>query len=241
MTITTNETGGSERLGMTFKMAGGKLRLEMDMSSLLGAAGGGEAAAMMSGAYMLLQSDGRMAMIVPGFQNPMTGGTGMGMIMDTQMLKGRIGADVTSNVDTTVAAAMNKVSIEDLGAGETILGHATRRYRITETPGGGDASGTEAIEVWVATDLPDAVAGFKSFGESFASSFLDLTSQAATDAITRKMSDGFPMRVVATSSAGKEMMRMEVSRAERVSFDDKEFEVPAGIQLMDMGAMLKKR
>lgn len=236
MTIAVNSKDVNAPMGMTLKISGDKMRMEMDMSSMLGSMGGGEATAMMSNAYMLMQADGRTAMIFPNFQNPMSGGKGMGMIMDPEMIKGQLNQTMDSNAKEPSDIT---VKLDDLGPGETILGHPTRHYKLTHqmTVDGKQESG--AAEVWVATDLKDAEAGFRKFGESFGKSFLGASSDKAEDAIFAKMPGGFPLRIVA--GTGSETVRVDVTKAEKVSIDEKEFEVPAGIQLMDLARMMGGR
>jgi hypothetical protein len=237
MTVAVNTKEANAPIGMTLKLAGDKMRMEMDVSSMLGSAGGGEAATMMNGAYMLAQSDGRIAMVLPNMRNPFGGGaTGMGMIIDSEMIKGQIRESADS-----IAKAPSEVTVtmDDLGPGETILGHATRRYRLTHrlTMGGQQEGGT--AEVWMASDLAEAEAGFRKFGEAFGKSLLGGSSVDVENAIFAKMPTGFALRIVATS--GTETIKMEVTKAQKTSMDASEFEVPSGIQLMDIGAMLGGR
>ena len=234
MTIAVSAKEVTAPIGMTLKIAGNKMRMEMDVSSMLASAGGGEASAMMTGAYMLAQTDGRIAMILPNMRNPFGGnGTGMGMIMDAEMIKGQLG----QAADSVVKASNDvTVTIDDLGPGETILGRATRRYKLTHrvTVNGQQESGT--AEVWMASDLAEAEAGFRKFGESFGKSLLGGSSADVENAIFAKMPPGFALRMVAT--AGTETVKMEVTKAQKLSIEEKEFEVPSGIQIMDLAAML---
>jgi hypothetical protein len=230
MTISMSENDKTESIGMTMKLAGEKLRLEMDVSAMAGAMGAGDDAAMLKGAYMLVQGEGKIAMVMPSFTNPLTGSAGMGMIMNAEMMKGQFGGAMPSAPDVNI-------TVTDLGPGETILGHPTRRYRVTENSTSTGTGAPDAVEVWLASDLADVEAGFKKLGNSFATSFF---GPVFAGSAAGKVPPGFPLRVVGTTAAGKEVMRLDVSRAEKLNIDDKEFEVPAGIQMMDLGAMMKR-
>jgi hypothetical protein len=53
------------------------------------------------------------------------------------------------------------------------------------------------------------------------------------------LEDTFPLRAVQYDSAGKEKSRMEVTKVDKKSLDDKMFEVPAGYQTQNMDDMMK--
>jgi hypothetical protein len=237
MSVNAEGSGMSGPMQMTLKAAGSRLRIEMDMSAVMGGAGS-DASAMMNGAFMLPQDDGRLAMILPNMQNPIAGGTGMGMIMDMQSMTGTL-----QELGVSLEITDMKVSVEDLGAGETILGHKTKKYRMTQSylMGGKPFSGV--TEFLMATDMTDAEAGLRKFNDSFGKQFVGAaTSKQAQAEIQAKTPPGFAMRTVValTTPDGQQNMRMEVTKAERASIDEKDFEVPAGIQLMDMGQMMKR-
>lgn len=237
MSITTEGAGMNAPLQMTLKAAGAKLRMEMDFSAMMGGGGGAESA-MMSGVYVLPQDDGRMAMIMPNMQNPMSGGTGMGMIMDPQAMTSaarNLGAAVPTFSDL-------KMSVVDLGAGEAIAGRATRKYKVTQSYRIDDRPFEGTTEVWMATDMADAEEALKkfgAFGHQFVGAATSKDIQAEMDA---KMPKGFALRTLVnmTTPDGPQSVRMETVKAEKATFDDKDFEVPAGIQLMDMAAMMKR-
>jgi hypothetical protein len=235
MAVTAEGAGMNAPMTMTLKAAGAKLRIEMDMSAMMG---GGGAGPMMNGAFMLPQADGRMAMILPNMQNPLGGGMGLGMIMDMQSLSGQM-RDLGISLDITDM----KVTLEDLGAGDAILGRKTKKYKMTQKYSMGGKPYEGVSELWMTTDMNDAEAGLKKFQESFGMNFVGAaTSKEVKDEIQGKTPPGFPMRtvVIMTTPEGPQKMTMEVTKAEKASIDEKEFDVPAGIQLMDMAQMMKR-
>jgi hypothetical protein len=208
-TITMRVSPGTEApFTATFKTAGERMRLEADVSSIFGGRGG----AMMSGAYMLPKDDGKIVIVAPNVPN-MSGGTGMAMAMDLASMAGRMGGEPPKITDVTV---------EDLGAGEAILGYKTHKYRVRQPD--------NTVEFWVA-DLPGT--DFKKFVTGFGARFSGVDPRMAA-----KMPSGFAMKVVVT---GKDPVSTEVTRIEKTSFTDADFEVPAGMQVMDMSGMMGGR
>lgn len=237
MAVVAEGAGMTGPMQMTLKAAGSKLRIEMDMSAVMGGAGG-DMGPMMNGAFMLPQEDGRLAMILPNMQNPLGGGMGMGMIMDMQTMTGTL-RDLGISMEITEM----KVALEELGAGETIMGHKTKKYKMVQSylMGGKPYSGT--TEFSMATDMTDAETGLKKFNDTFGKQFLGAaTSKEVQAEMQAKTPPGFAMRTVVsmTTPDGPQTMKMEVTKAEKATIDEKDFEVPAGIQLMDMGAMMKR-
>jgi hypothetical protein len=209
-TITMRITTGTQApMNITFKAAGEKMRLETDMSAMMG---GGRGGAMATGAYMLPNSDGKLIMVMPNAPN-MSGGTGMAMSMDLAQMAQRMGGAPPRVAEATV---------EDLGPGETILGYKTHKYRIRQPDG--------TVEAWIA-DLPGI--DFKKFATGFGAQFSGMHPRMA-----EKIPSGFALKVVIS---GKETGTMEVSKIEKTSFTNSDFEVPAGLQVMDLGAMMGGR
>lgn len=231
----TSDAMQNENMGLTLKVAGAKMRVEMDMSAMMGGRAGGE---MADGAYMLLQENGKVAMILPNMRNPMSGSNGFGMSMDLSAIlsggPGRGSMPEASNIQVDVA---------ELGAGEAILGHPTRKYRIT-TKATVNGSATETVtESWFATDLAGAEDGFKKFTQSFGAQFSGASAKGIQDAMAAKMPKGFPLRSIttATESGKTQKITMEVTQVGKATFEASAFEVPAGIQLMDMSGMMGGR
>lgn len=205
-TITMRVTSGTRApIDLTFKAAGEKMRVDVDMSSMMGGRGG-------SG-YMLPSSDGKLTMVMPSMPNPMSGGTGMAMSMDLTAMAAQMGGAPPSVSDAT---------IEDLGAGETILGYKTRKYRIRQTD--------NTVEAWIA-ELPGV--DFKKFAMGFGAQFTGINPRMA-----EKIPSGFAVKAV---MSGKDTGTMEVSKIEKTSFTESDFQVPAGIQVMDMSGMMRGR
>jgi hypothetical protein len=240
MTVKMEDPGAptlSGPVNMTLKVAGERVRVEMDMSAMMGGGGDPAAMAMLAGAFMLLRDSGKVAMIMPNMQNPMSGGTGMGMIMDMSAIAGSAGVVMPAITDM-------KMNVDDLGAGETVLGHPTRKYRIRQTYSLDGKAHEGTSEALFATDLGAAEKGFRKFNESFGGQFLgSSTAKGVNEALMAKMPAGFPLRMtsVMQTPTGRITVTMETSKAEKVTFDEKEFEVPANIQLMDMAGMGRGR
>jgi hypothetical protein len=114
------------------------------------------------------------------------------------------------------------MAVEDLGASETIAGHPTRKYRIKPT------NPDEAVELWIATDIPGI--DYKAFAGMFGARFTGTDSRMAA-----KIPTGFAMRVVGKTGG------MEVTKIDKATFSDADFEVPAGINVLDLGAMMGGR
>lgn len=238
MSVVAEGAGMTGPMQMTLKAAGSKLRVEMDIGAVMGAAGS-DMGPMMNGAFMLPQEDGRLAMILPNMQNPLGGGgKGMGMIMDMQAMTGTL-RDLGISIEITDM----KVTVEDLGAGETILGHKTKKYKMVQSYLMGVKPFSGVTEFSMATDMTDAETGLKKFNDSFGKQFVGAaTSKEVQAEIQAKTPPGFAMRTIVnmTTPDGPQTMKMEVTKAEKASIDEKDFEVPAGIQLMDMAAMMKR-
>jgi hypothetical protein len=238
MSITSEGAGMNAPINMTLKAAGTKLRMEMDFSAMMSAASGGVDGAMMSGLYVLPQDDGRMAMILPNMQNPFGSGMGMGMIMDPQAMVGAVrdrGLSVPTFSDM-------KISVADLGVGESIVGRSTRKYKMTQSYLIDGKQHEGVSEIWIATDMADAEVALRKFG-AFGNQFVGAaTSKHVQAEMDAKMPKGFALRTLVTMTTpdGAQTVKMETVKAEKATFDDKEFEVPAGIQLMDMAAMMKR-
>src|SRR5205085_12152457 len=115
-----------------------------------------------------------------------------------------------------------EATIEDMGAGETILGYKTHKYRIRQPD--------NTVEFWVA-ELPGT--NFKKFVTGFGAHFSGVDPRMAD-----KIPQGFALKVVVT---GKDPVTTEVTKIEKTSFTDSDFEVPAGIQVMDMSGMMRGR
>lgn len=243
MRVTTTEAGNNP-VQLTLKVAGDRVRIEMDgmMAAMgggrgMGGMGGGE---MGRGAFMLLQEGGKVAMILPSMPNPMGGGTGMGISLDVSAMTGGMGMGVPEASDVNV-------QVEDLGAGESIQGFPTRKYRLKQTyttTGRGGGAQDVTTDVWMTTSIVGADAALRRFSESFASQYTaGSNARGVVDALSAKMPQGFPMKSVATERRGNSSVvtTMEVTELSKASFAAGDFEVPPTIQLIDMSAMMGGR
>ena len=209
----TNSAGRGRDMGMTFKFAGDRFRLDPDPATMGG--DNPQAAQMMVGVYMLVQPGGKVAIVMPA--------AGMGMSMNPSDMAGRGGPP----------PKCEKPTIEDLGAGEQVLGHATHRYRTKEMiPARGTIpAGEEVTEILAATDLPGADGLFRRFGETFGAQMGD----SGCPGVMETFPKGFPMRTVSTKPGanGPVTERMEVTKIEKKDFSASDFEIPAGIRMME--------
>jgi hypothetical protein len=208
-------TSGGEGNTVTLKMAGEKMRLEGDVGGSMGSMGNmGDT----KGAFLLPTPDGKIVAVMPNMQNPMGGGMGFAVTIDVAALAG--GRRGAPPVNVTPV-------IEDLGAGEKLIGHATRKYRIKDTGGSG------YMDIWLTTDLKGL--DFRKFVQAFGK------QMSGSDARTwASVPEGFPLKTV-TTSADNSVTTMEVLSADKKSFAEADFEVPAGIQVLDLGGLMGGR
>jgi hypothetical protein len=224
---------GEGPMTMTIKAAGDRMRFEMDFSRAMGAD-----ASSMQGMFGVLQPGGKVAIVMPQMQ--------MGVTMDLAMMLGR-----GTPGEAGVAMKDMTVDVTDLGSGGTIIGYATRKYHVrqkysmTVTVFGQTI--TEAVNtadtLWVTQDLGAAEGALKKFQESFGSMMGGGMAKVA-DSLASKMPKGFPLRTVSvrTDDKGKATVnRAEITEIKKATFAAAEFEIPAGINLMDMGAMMGGR
>jgi hypothetical protein len=233
---------------MTLKVAGDKVRLDLeDIGSMMGGMGGGRMSQMgdmSKGAYILVQPNGKVAVIMPNAPNMRGGGTGMGISMDMSAMSSGMGMAVPEASDV-------KVVVEDLGSGGSIHGFPTRKYRIKQTytaTGGGANSpkGAQDVtsEAWFTTSIDGAVEGLKKFSESFGAQFGGGSSaRGVVDELRGKMPQGFPLKMISTQVSGGKttVTTMEVSQVTKTTFGPADLEVPSNIQLLDMSAMMGGR
>src|SRR5688572_5653672 len=234
-----SDAPGSAPLELTIKSLGDKVRVDVDLTQLMaarGAGGGGgdgrgadAMGGMISGAFMLLQPGGKTAMVLPGMN--------MAIVMDAASMgsgnpmagmmggRGRGGAQI--DVDSVVT------SIEDLGAGERILGYATRRYRATSKAS--DGSGDGVVEMWMA-DIGALSAMLHKYCESFGGLVKGNSAGSVNRAVGAKIPKGHvPLRTVitATTNRGKTVTTVETTDIKRTAIDPAELDVPAGMNVMD--------
>lgn len=243
---------GRPPVALTLKAAGAKLRVETDGLQMLGmggGGGGGGAGGMAAGLYLLPLDSGKVAAILPAM--------GMGLSVDLSMVagagrggrggRGRGGArgagggmappDVPDVTDVSA-------NVDDLGAGESILGHPTHKYRIRSTYMINGEKQADTSETWFATDLTGSDDGFGKFFTTFGAAFSGgNSSKSVADAVRAKMPKGFPVKIITNSNTpqGPVVTTIEASEITKTSFEPADFEVPAGIQLMDTGSLMGGR
>ena len=113
------------------------------------------------------------------------------------------------------AAAAKKPTIDKTGKMETIAGYSCEDWKITEDNG-------EKSEACMAKGI-----AFPSMGRA---------QGWMADLMDQKV---FPLRVVTDDPSGKEKSRMEVTKIEKKSIDDSQFQVPAGYKTQSMEEMMK--
>ena len=236
---------GPVQMDVVIKSTTDQLRVEMDFSKLASGGGGDMAAAgaMMAGMYMLLRSDGKMVTVMPSM--------GMAMIADPSAILGGGGGLAGMGISTKVDTAAGWLKITDLGAGERIAGYATRKFRAevkyketVTVMGTTTADSTESVyDLWVTTDASDALGALRKYSEKFGGS-VGSGNKEIFDAWTKKLpANSVPLRTVGhmTTAKGKTSMTLEVAEIKKATFEATDFDVPAGMQVMDMSAMMGGR
>jgi hypothetical protein len=202
-----------EKVILTFKFAGENLRLDPDIAAL--GANDPQASQMMSGAFMLSLPAGKVAFVMPA--------VGMAMRMDATEM----------NKPDPAEQKCDSVTVQDLGVGESILGIATRKYRLrTALQASGDRpAGDEITDVSVATSFPEGHGVFKRYAKAFG----DQVGGGPCPEEARKFPDGFPLRFRSTKMGpnGPETEEMQVTSVRKVSYADTDFIIPPGMRVMD--------
>jgi hypothetical protein len=162
---------------------------------------------------------------------------------------------MTNNALVRVSTRDQRFAFEDLGAGERILGHPTRRVKMswggaTEMRVLGRKTTTtesSAAEAWVATKVAgidgEALRGWsKAFGAGVRQTNPDLARQMGD--YEARFGSGLVLRnvVVSTSTDDKgksatDTVRMEVTELSRARLDASLFEVPKDYAVADMRQM----
>ncbi|HEX9692992.1 MAG TPA: DUF4412 domain-containing protein [Gemmatimonadales bacterium] len=241
--VTQRITSGSEpAVTLKIKVAQGKVRVEMS---------GGPQGGMPEGMFMLLNPDGKVTAVMPT--------QGMAMMMDAGQLSGGMG-DVMRMMGMAEPSVSDvSVNVTDLGAGEAILGYPTRKYRVSQqytmTTSMRGQSRTEkhddVSELWMTTSMPGFTEGLEKFAESFGNAFGGAGQGASKElaaAMAGKIPRGYPLKTIVTSNttvgdgpARPTTTTLEVLDVTKTSIDAAEFEVPAGIQVIDPAAMMRGR
>jgi hypothetical protein len=143
---------------------------------------------------------------------------------------------------------VDSVTVQDLGVGEKMLGHATRKYRIrVSSPigaGGSCASATSnavTTDGWFATDVSDG--GFTSVFSLLPLLLAGASPAAGPDPLQNVMPRGMPMKLVALCDTPSRdpVGTLKVTSIEPATIDAAEFEVPAGMTVLDPNAIGRGR
>jgi hypothetical protein len=237
---------GPMQMDVVIKSAGDRIRMEMDMAKMMASRGGGDqmagAAAMMGGIYVLVQPDNKMITVMPAM--------GMAMVADPGAMFGG-GGGMGGMIKTSVDTLPGWLKVTDLGAGERILGYATRKFRVetkyktTVTVMG--TTTTESTEgtsdIWVTSDPSDALAAIRKYSQTMGASVMGGAKDIFEAQMKMLPANAVALRTVTTGTTdkGKMSFSMEVAEIKKATFEATEFEVPAGMQIMDMGAMMGGR
>jgi hypothetical protein len=183
----------------------------------------------------------------------------MAMQMDAQMLAGGM-----QNMASMLGMGMPTISdvsveVQELGAGETMLGLATRKYRVRQryTTSGGMGGNAQperhddVSEIWMTTSMPGLSDGLQKFVDVLGSMFAgggQGASKELADAMKGKVPPGYPLKTIVTStvSVGSTPGRpttttLEVLDVTKTNINASEFDVPAGIQVIDPAMMMRGR
>jgi len=141
--------------------------------------------------------------------------------------------DSSSKKMTTVTDSKKMAMVMDLGDAPKLSRAAEKKPTVTDT-GKSDTVAGYRCEVWsIKQDNGDG-------GEACVANGIAFPSVGAQSSWISSMGqNGFPLRVSMKDASGKEKMKMEVTKIEKKSVDDKTFEVPAGYHTMDMASMMK--
>jgi hypothetical protein len=167
---------------------------------------------------------------------------------------------MASGAQIKMEATDISVSVDDLGAGEALLGHPTHKYRVKQAftlnmsaMGMNQSTTTESTsEMWMATDFPEAdLRAFETFNKTFGQSFGGLTAMGGegmkklNDELQAKMPKGFPLKQSVTGTMTMQgrsqaiRTTMEVASMSKATLEQALFDVPAGYKVNDMSRMLQ--
>jgi hypothetical protein len=223
-TITTDSGGAKHTMSIQLELLGSKMSVAMRSDAMAGPLVDMRSIFdTIAGTVTTIMPVQRMVMIAP---RPKV----TGMQPYTMELEG------TPSVETV-----------DLGAGETILGHATRHsrqsiaYTMKITVGGESCSKPtkEESEVWTTTEvqLPDLTAAI----QRFTGATLPISQMKQLDSLRNKTVQGMMLRRIGTTKttgpAGDTLLvvaKMELAALNPDSVNPQDFEIPADYRVMDM-------
>lgn len=163
----------------------------------------------------------KMRFDAPEERGPMSGGY---VIFDTTAKKMTVVNDAKKTAMVMDVGAMGatpagmppagpKPTVEKTGKTDTVAGYSCDVWKVTEASG-------EKTEACVAKGI-----SFPAFGRHAG--------------WMSSLEDGFPLRAISYDSAGKEKSKMEVTKIDKKSIDDSQFQVPAGYTTQDMASMMR--
>jgi hypothetical protein len=236
ITIDSGKSDGRISMVMRYQIAATAAR--MDFLKMSGSAAGKAA----EGMYQIFnQPDSTMTMVMP-LQH-------MATVMGFNGMLGQ-----NSNLAPKVAQHLTKNEFQDLGAGETILGHATHHVRVT-TAGTVDVTMMGqtctqrfdgVTETWLApdVDLQSAMtAAAKSIGSVVGVGDIETQLGSADKNMPKGAALRTISRMVQADAGGKPITvttTMELVDLTQGPLDASIFAVPAGFQTMDMREMMKQ-
>lgn len=237
------EGQGPQNSTMQVRVLANNVRVDFQAGTMPGVQGAG---------FMLLDADkGQMTMVSPQERSAVVMEAG-GMTAALDQLSA---AGITMNFKDVTS------SVDDLGAGERILGHATRKYRITQgytievsAMGFNRTMQIEnTIESWMATDFaPADQKAFDEFSKNFAQSMSGMAAiggeamKKMAAELQARMPKGFPLKQVQTTSTTDEgrpsttRSTMEVTSMQKTQLEPSVFQVPAGYTVRTMSDAMKK-
>ena len=232
--ITTDSANGRPPLSMAMKYQITDYMLRTEIVQISGASA---AMAKAEGSYTIMNSvDSTMTQVTPSYKMAMVMGLGM------------LGQNRSVHIDTS----QYKKTVEDLGPGERLMGHATHRYRVTATGTMtitfGDKSCTQPVdgisELWIAPDVDLAPAMEATLNVFGATPGLDQIVRPARD-LSSTLPRGTPLRSImrTTRTDAQGVPRtitttMDYLDIQHGPVNTAVFAVPADFKKMDMRSMM---
>jgi hypothetical protein len=241
--VTSDQRGAQPQTAVS-QVAGGKLRMDWTQGGM---------SAEMRGAYMVMDAEaGRMLMVNPKDKQV--------IVMDAETMGGM--AQLAGGM-VRMELQDPTLDVEDLGAGGTILGHATRRYKVTQTftmkmtmMGRTSTTPTTSVqEVWITRDVLGYDKAFEQWGDRFGKGFGTFGGAVQGDGwkqlmelSRQKWPKGFPLKTVTTSTSADprdpsktttSTTTMEITEWAKADIDASVFAIPAGYQTVDLAAQMK--
>ncbi|HXT16872.1 MAG TPA: hypothetical protein VN706_14630 [Gemmatimonadaceae bacterium] len=241
---TTTDSGkGPSSMAMRQQITPRYLRTEFAQIS-----GARDQSADAEGMYMIFDSvDSTVTMVMPN--QHMATIIGLGMVGSTMK-------NATADIKklTTSGNHMSTGPVENLGAGERILGHATRHYRNTfdwtmqvgEGEQGCTRHTTGVEETWIAPDVDLESAADNAMAKTMGKMFGDMDDMPDDTRVTAATPKGSHLRTIkhsqSTDADGRPISVTTTDEIVELSHGplaDSLFHAPAGFRVMDMRSMMK--